>query len=82
MQQRHLNLPNCTVSDNYEEKRKSHIFTSVSTFICQNPFEFSRQQSDEISELEMLQFKASQRLLNLNETLKIGQQGINELFDV
>jgi hypothetical protein len=59
-----------TVSNQFGNKKEKSLkvekFKSIiaSTFVIQNPFEFPRQQNNEISQPESSQFIASQRLIN------------------
>uniref|UniRef100_A0AC35F8L0 Uncharacterized protein n=1 Tax=Panagrolaimus sp. PS1159 TaxID=55785 RepID=A0AC35F8L0_9BILA len=62
------------------EKAKQVFATS--TFVIQNSFEFQRQQNYDVTEPELSQFKASQQLLDHNETLNNDQQKGNNEFVV
>uniref|UniRef100_A0AC35G047 Uncharacterized protein n=1 Tax=Panagrolaimus sp. PS1159 TaxID=55785 RepID=A0AC35G047_9BILA len=57
--------------DSFNENDKKVLIKGKSVFdstiVIENPFEFQRQQNDKISEPEMAQFIASQRLLNPNK---------------
>uniref|UniRef100_A0AC35FRB0 G-patch domain-containing protein n=1 Tax=Panagrolaimus sp. PS1159 TaxID=55785 RepID=A0AC35FRB0_9BILA len=53
-----------------ESLQKSQL---IQTFVSQNSFEFSRQQSDRASDHEISQFRASQRLLSSNAASSDGR---------
>uniref|UniRef100_A0AC35FW86 Uncharacterized protein n=1 Tax=Panagrolaimus sp. PS1159 TaxID=55785 RepID=A0AC35FW86_9BILA len=65
-------------NDKFGSIKKPEILDTSTTFFIQNPFEFPRQQQNfEISEPEICQYKAFQRLLlNPNEAPSIFQQEI------